>query len=100
MRFARAFLARIAATVALAGCSGLQPYPTLPAAARPGEPEEGSRVAICYDRLVSSLDEVQQAAQQECAEGTVATPVRTDWRLEHCPVLLPARATFACAPKK
>ena len=42
----------------------------------------------------------QRAAQQECAAGTVATPVRSDWRLEHCPVLLPARATFACAPKK
>jgi hypothetical protein len=100
MRFAPAPLFRIAAAVALAGCSGLQPYPTLPASVRPGEPDGGPRVAICYDRLVSSLDEVQAAAQQECAEGTVATPVRTDWRLEHCPVLLPARATFACAPKK
>ena len=100
MRIARASLARIAATVALAGCSGLQPYPTLPATARPGEPEEGPRVAICYDRLVSSLDEVQRAAQQQCAEGTVAIPVRTDWYMEHCPLLLPARGTFACSPKK
>ena len=93
-------VAGIAAALALAGCSGLQPYPTLPASVAPGEPDDGPRVAICYDRLVSSLDEVQKAAQQECAEGTVATPVGTDWRLEHCPLLLPARATFACAPKK
>ena len=93
-------VAGIAAALALAGCSGLQPYATLPATAEPGEPQDEQRVAICYDRLVSSLDEVQKAAQQECAEGTLATPVRTDWRLEHCPVLLPARATFACAPKK
>jgi len=99
MRIAGASVASVVAALALAGCSALQPYATLPATAEPGEPD-GPRVAICYDRLVSSLDEVQKAAQQECAEGTRATPVRTDWRLEHCPVLLPARATFACAPKK
>jgi hypothetical protein len=92
--------ARIAAALALAGCSALQPYPTLPASARSGEAEQGQRVAICYDTLVSSLDEVQRAAQQECAPDTVATPLRTDWYKQHCPLLLPARATFACAPKK
>ena len=100
MRIARAPLLHLAAAVALAGCTGLEPYPTLPAIAEPGEVDPGPRVAICYDTLVSSLDEVQRAAQQECAPNTVATPVRTDWRLQACPVLLPARATFACAPKK
>jgi hypothetical protein len=57
-------------------------------------------VAICYDTLVSTLAEVQAAAQQECAAETIATPVDTDWYIQYCPLLLPARATFTCAPKK
>jgi hypothetical protein len=57
-------------------------------------------VAICYDTLISSLEQVQAAAQQECTAETVAAPVDTDWYLQFCPLLLPARATFVCAPKK
>src|SRR5712692_4630596 len=100
MRIARAPLARIAVAIALAGCSALDPYPTFPAAARTGEVDAGPRVAICYDTLVSTLDQVQVAAQQECAANTVATGVGTDWYLQYCPLLLPARATFTCSPKK
>jgi hypothetical protein len=96
MRTALAF----AVLVALSGCSGLQPYPTYPADALPGEADAGPRVAICYDTLVSTLDQVQAAAQQECAADTVATPARTDWQMQFCPLLLPTRATFVCAPKK
>ena len=84
----------------IAGCSALEPYPTYPASARSGEIDAGPRVAICYDALVSTLDQVQAAAQQECAADTVATPVDTDWYLQYCPLLLPARATFVCASKK
>ena len=90
----------IAAAAILAGCSALEPYPTYPASARSGEIDAGPRVAICYDALVSTLDQVQAAAQQECAADTVATPVDTDWYLQYCPLLLPARATFVCASKK
>jgi hypothetical protein len=57
-------------------------------------------VAICYSTLVSTLDEVQVAAQQECPSDTTATPFDTDWHLQYCPLLLPARATFVCAAKK
>jgi len=85
---------------ALVGCSALDPYATAPRAARTGEVDAGPRVAICYDTLVSSLDEVQQAAQQECAANTVATYSSTDWYLQYCPLLLPARATYVCTPKK
>ena len=99
MRIARAPLVRVLAAVALTGCSALDPYPTAPANARPGE-DPGPRVAICYDTLVSTLDQVQAAAQQECAPNTMATPVRTDWYLQYCPLLLPARATFLCSPSK
>jgi hypothetical protein len=100
MRIARAPLVRIAAAIAFTGCSALDPYPTYPANARPGDVDPGPRVAICYDTLVSTLDQVQVAAQQECAPNTQATPVRTDWYLQYCPLLLPARATFTCSPNK
>src|SRR5271163_215108 len=85
---------------ALTGCSALAPYPTYPRMAGPGEEATAQRVAICYDTLVSTLDEVQVAAQQECPSDTTATPFDTDWYLQYCPLLLPARATFVCTAKK
>jgi len=84
----------------LAGCSALDPYPTQPRAAPPGPtaaPAVASeRVAICYNTLGTTLAEVQTQAQQECPANTVAEPADTDWYLENCPLLLPARATFVC----
>ena len=99
MNITRTLVAAAVAVMALTGCSALDPYPTRPIDAGPGE-DPGPRVAICYDTLVSSLDQVQAVAQQECSPNTQATPVRTDWYLTYCPLLLPARATFACSPKK
>ena len=93
-------LAVASAVAALDGCSALEPYATYPRSAGPGEVDAGPRVAICYDTLVSSLDDVQKAAQEECAANTVATYSSTDWYLQYCPLLLPARATFVCASKK
>jgi hypothetical protein len=84
----------------LAGCSALAPYPTYPRMAGPGEENTAQRVAICYDTFVSTLDEVQAAAQQECPSNTAATYFDTDWYLQYCPLLLPARATYMCTPKK
>ena len=95
---------KIAGTIpllaALVGCSALEPYATYPRSLRPGEDAAMPRVAICYDTFVSSLDQVQAAAQQECAADTVATYSTTDWYLDYCPLLLPARATYMCTPKK
>lgn len=90
------------AGVALAGCTLLDAYPTTPRAAQPGQPP-GPRVAICYNTLTTSLAEVQAQAQKECSVGTpnsAATQVDTDWYLQNCPLLLPARATFVCTAKK
>jgi len=101
------------AAAALSGCAALDPYETLPAPA-PGAPAAGatagtdtaaasgadSRVAICYNTLVTSLAEVKTAAQAQCPADTAADPVETDWRLQYCPLLLPARATFVCRPGK
>jgi len=98
MRVAAALV--LAATAGLAGCSALDPYPTYPQQPAAGVKDPGPRVAICYDVLASSRVEVQKAAQDECAPNTVATRVDTDWKLDFCPLLLPARATFVCTPRK
>ena len=83
----------------LAGCGALDPYPTAPRAAQPGA-APGPRVAICYNTLTTTLPQVAAEAQQECAAGTLAEPADTDWYLQNCPLLLPARATFVCRPRK
>ena len=88
------------AAALLAGCTILDPFATTPAPAAAGAKETGSRVAICYNTLHTSLPEVQQQAQRECPAGTTAEPADTDWYMQQCPVLLPARATFVCRPAK
>jgi hypothetical protein len=91
----------LAATAGLAGCSALAPYPTYPLQPTAGVKDPGPRVAICYDMLASSKDTVQKAAQDECAPNTLAARIDTDWKqLDYCSLLLPARATFVCKPKK
>ena len=82
----------------LAGCGALDPYPTMPVAASPGTPV-GPRVAICYNPLNTSEPEAQAQAQQECAADRTAQPVDTDFYMQNCPLLLPARASFVCAKK-
>ena len=67
-----------------------QPYPTYPGGARRAS-RAGPRVAICYNALVSTLDEVQAAAQKECPAEHDRRAVDTDWYLQYCPLLLPAR---------
>ena len=97
MKLARAFAL---AAAALAGCSQLQPYATYPRAPAAGEADPRQRVAVCRDPLISSLDDAQRVAQEECAADTIATYSSTDFFLQNCPLLLPERATFVCAPKK
>jgi len=83
----------------LAGCGALDPFPTAPLTAPPGT-AAGPRVAICYNTLTTPLARVEAEAQQECSGNTLAEPVDTDWYLQACPLLLPARATFVCRAKK
>jgi len=89
----------LAIAAAAAGCGALEPYPTTPRLAAAGAHDAGLRVAICYDPIVSKAAAVRREAQQQCAADTVATRVDTDFLLLNCPVLLPGRATFVCAPK-
>jgi hypothetical protein len=96
----RRFFGVLLAAAALAGCSALDPYATYPRQPAAGVKDAGPRVAVCYDTLVSTSSSVQQTAQQECPAQTLATRIDTDWLLLNCPLLLPARATFVCTPKK
>ena len=86
----------------LAGCGALDPYPTAP---RPlADPAAATpRVAICYNPAHTTLASLQPEAQQECAAGnprSVAVPAETDWYLQNCPLLLPARANFTCIARR
>lgn len=88
----------------VAGCSTLDPFSTAPKAAKPampGHPAPAERVAICYNRLETSVAQARVQAQQQCAKGTVAQLVASDAYLQLCPILLPTHATYACvaAPK-
>lgn len=85
------------ALLGLAGCNLIAPYPTAPAAVAANDP--GPRVAICYNPVHSTLQQVRALAQQECGVGGAAEPVDTDWRMDDCAVLLPTRATFICTRK-
>jgi hypothetical protein len=96
VRSARSLLV-VAGAAALVGCTAFDAYPTAPASPDPGA-AAGPRVAICYNRLLTSLAGAQSQAQKECAAGTVAKPVDTDWYLNVCTVLLPSHATFVCTP--
>ena len=101
MRRLAAALALLATLAGVAGCGALNPFPTLPKPARPvkaGQPAAPPRVAICYDGLATSFAKATADAQQQCPKGTTATPVATDYWMDYCPLLLPARATFACRP--
>ncbi|HEY1301076.1 MAG TPA: hypothetical protein VGF07_11310 [Stellaceae bacterium] len=93
-------VAALIAAAALAGCSALDPYATYPRQPAAGVVDPGPRVAVCYDTLVSTTKAVEQTAQEECPAHTRATRIDTDWLLLNCPLLLPARATFVCAPEK
>jgi hypothetical protein len=83
----------------LAGCNLLDPFPTVARGAKTGQPA-GERVGICYNTMTTTLPEVREQAQQQCAADTVAEPVDTDWYLQTCPLLLPARASFVCVAKR
>ena len=95
----RVALSALFLVAALSGCSAVAPFATFPAAAQKGEPQ-GERVAICYSPLASGKTEVEKAAQGECPANTRAIRVASDWRLNYCPLLLPARVTFTCAARK
>jgi hypothetical protein len=87
---------------AVAGCSGFTPFPVAPRGLAYGEKDPGPRVAVCYNGLKTPPEQVQKLAQEQCqGQGnTVAERYDTDYRMEDCPVMTPARATFLCKAAK
>lgn len=84
-------------------CGALTPYASAPAPALPvaGVVDPRQRVGICANPLKSSPEQIQQVAQTECLGNTVAQQITGgDYRLDVCPLAVPARITFACIPKK
>jgi hypothetical protein len=98
-RAAAALALTLLGAASLAGCGAFAPYATLPSVATTEQPA-GTRVAICYNGIETSRDAAREAAQKECPAGTTAERVAKDYYLQYCPLLQPARATFACVPEK
>lgn len=90
----------LAALSALAGCSAVAPYETAPPAPSPGAAVKGPRIAFCYDGFAGGRAAVGARATRACPARTSARYLGTDLRMNHCPLLSPARASFLCAPEK
>jgi hypothetical protein len=86
--------------VVAAGCSGFTPFPTAPPLLGFGEKNPGTRVAICYNGLKSTPEEIQRLGQGECPSHSLAERIGTDYRMDDCPAMTPARATFLCKTTK
>jgi hypothetical protein len=85
------------ALLCLVQCSGwLPPFETVPAEG--GADTTVSRVSVCYNALTASSEQLLGIATASCGPGATPQPVGRDLTLNYCPVLTPARATFACAP--
>ena len=87
----------------LTRCGGaLAPYETVPPpltkAQQSADGAQPTRVAVCYNAWTTTAAEVRALAARSCDPGTAPKPVARDLTLGNCPVLQPARATFACTP--
>lgn len=95
-----AIILTAAALLPLAGCATeFEAYGITPLPLDEGVKEAGPRVAVCYNAMVTPKARVAELAQQQCAPDRIAQPLVTDWHIQLCPLLLPARANFICAPK-
>jgi hypothetical protein len=84
------------ALLSLAQCGGwLPPFETV---ASPASGDSAAtRVAVCYNALTASPEQLLDIATASCGPGEPPQRVGHDLTLSYCPLLTPARATFACA---
>ena len=82
------------------GCSGFTPFPAPPPALDYGVKDPGLRVAICYNGLKATDEEVRRLGQEQCPANTAAELLGTDYRFDNCPLMTPTRATFLCKTAK
>lgn len=98
MRLARSAAALLLLALTQCGSDMLPPYETVPPSAptpRAGAAKE-TRVAVCYNALTTNAAAVRAIAAASCGADLVPHPIGRDLDLSNCPLLLPARATFAC----
>jgi hypothetical protein len=80
----------------------LPPYETVPPALSKAQQKAGgtppTRVAVCYNAWTTTAAQVRALAARSCATGTAPKAMARDFTLNSCPMLQPARATFACTP--
>ncbi len=58
----------------------------------------GRIVAICYNNLLNTSEEVIEEARYQCRGGEVRFQDK-DWLWTPCGLLQPVRASFLCTPK-
>jgi len=82
----------------LTQCSGwLPPFDTVPPTDAAAD-SATTRVAVCYNALTASPEQLLGIAATSCGPGTTPQPAGRDISLDYCPVLIPSRATYSCAP--
>ncbi len=91
-------LAMLAAGWILAACGSLvDPFEGVPPPnAPPGIAADSQRIAICYNKMFSTPEQIRAAAVEACGPNTEPQLIGQDMKL-YCPVLTPVRAHFVCA---
>jgi hypothetical protein len=93
---------RLLAMLALAGattaCGSLvEPFEAVPPLSPPpGIAADSQRVAVCYNKMFTTPEQVRAVAADACGPSTEPQLIGQDMKL-YCPVLTPIRAHFVCA---
>jgi hypothetical protein len=74
----------------------LPPFDTVPPTDAAAD-SATTRVAVCYNALTASPEQLLGIAATSCGPGTTPQPAGRDISLDYCPVLIPSRATYSCA---
>jgi hypothetical protein len=93
-------LSTMLAAAMLAGCGSLTaPFEGVPSLVPPpGVSADSQRVAVCYNKLFTTPEQVRAVAVEACGADSDPQLVGQDLRLD-CPVMTPVRAQFLCAPE-
>ena len=78
-------------------CHSLPAFETAPAPLAKGRSESATaRVAVCYNSLTATANEVRAIAANACEPGTAPKAIERDMNMRNCPILTPTRVTFVC----